>query len=202
MRVAPNGKVASILVAVVATVGLWGMPAHAASSDGDYTSPIWNRFAAALINSSDADPWPLDCTGGPKAKQEFYLPALASGDVDCTVSSGARVVALAAGIICWTDAVTANAKRECKQLWHDAPLLAASVLVDGRRQEIVHVHAKGKATFPTGSLLGVPGERTTYYEILRGSVIDRLKSGEHTVVVSFSYADGFAGTNTFHLHVV
>ena len=90
MRVAPNGKVASILVAVVATVGLWGMPAHAASSDGDYTSPIWNRFAAALINSSDADPWPLDCTGGPKAKQEFYLPALASGDVDCTVSSGAR----------------------------------------------------------------------------------------------------------------
>ena len=196
------GKVASILIVVLATVGLWGTPAHAASSDGDYTSPIWNRFAAALINSSEADPWPLDCTGGPKATQEFYLPAFASGDVDCTVSSGARVVALAAGIICWTDAVTPNAKRECKQLWHDAPLLTASVLVDGRRQAIIHVHAKGNATFPTGSLLGVPGERTTYYEILRGSVIDRLKSGQHTVVVTFSYADGFAGTNTFHLHVV
>ena len=202
MRVAPKGKVASILIAVVATVGLWGIPAHADSSGGDFRSPIWNRFAAALINASDADPWVFDCTGGPKAKQEFYLPALASGDVDCTVGSGARVVALAAGIICWTDAVTANAKRECKQLWHAAPLLAASVVVDGRRQEITHVHAKGQATFPAGSVLGVPGEPTTYYEILRGSVIDRLKSGEHTVVVSFSYADGFAGTNTFHLHVV
>ena len=201
MRVGSNRKVASILVAVVATVGLWGKPAHAASLDGDYTSPIWNRFVAALINSSDADPWALDCTGGPRPNQEFYLPALASGDVDCTVNSGRGWWRSPQGPSAGPtpSPQTPSAKQD---LWHDAPLLWASVVVDGRRQEIIHVHAKGNATFPTGSLLGVPGERTTYYEILRGSVIDRLKSGEHTIVVTFSYADGFAGTNTFHLHVV
>ena len=198
MRSSFGRRLALTMATAAVAVGVWAPPSFA---DGSSVQPTFNVFAEDLMKSTEADPWPLECTGGPRKHKVFYLPAFAEGTFDCSVPAGAKVLALPAALICWTDDVTPNAKRECKQVWRDAPLVSASITLDGRRVEIDHVHAKGKTRFPQGTLLGVPGARTEYYQILRGTVLDPLPRGDHVVVTSFAYADGFIGTNTYRLHV-
>jgi hypothetical protein len=193
------GRRLAVFVAVAAmAVGVAVTPAHAG---GASTQSTWNVFAEDLMKSTESNPWPLECLGGPRKHKVFYLPAFADQDFECSVPAGAKVLALPAALICWTDDVTPDAKAECEQVWADDPLVSASITLDGKRVEIERVRAKGKTRFPAGSLLGEPGASTEYFQILRGAVIPPLRHGDHVVVTSFAYAGGFAGTNTYTLHV-
>jgi hypothetical protein len=189
--------VAFVAVAVTA-VGLAAAPAHAG---GDSVQSTFNVFAEDLMKSTESNPWPLECLGGPRKHKVFYLPAFADQDFECAVPAGAKVLALPAALICWTDDVTPDAKEECERLWREDPLLSASITLDGKRVPIERLRAKGTTRFPAGSLLGEPGARTEYFQILRGAVIAPLHRGDHVVVTSFAYSSGFAGTNTYTLHV-
>ena len=189
----------ALFVAVAATaVGVAATPTLAGAES---TQSTWNVFAEDLMRSSESNPWPLECLGGPRKHKVFYLPAFADQDFECRVPAGAKVLALPAALVCWTDDVTPDAKAECERVWAEDPLLSASITVDGKRVKIEHVRAKGKTRFPAGSLLGEPGAPTEYFQILRGAIMAPLRHGDHVVVTSFAYASGFAGTNTYTLHV-
>ena len=108
------------------------------------------------------------------------------------------VFALAAAVICWTDEVTPNAKRECKQVWRDAPLLSASVVVDGKRAPMEHEHAKGKVRFGPDSLFAPGAGRQTYYGILRGAIIGGLEPGTHSVVAGVLVRGRIPGIDHVH----
>ena len=163
MRVGSNRKVASILVAVVATVGLWGTPAHAASSDGDYTSPIWNRFATR--SSTRRTPTlAVDCAGVP-GRTRSSTSASASGDVDCTVISERGWWRSPPGS---SAGPTPSPPTPTRMQAAVARRAAAGGLglVDGRRQESSTCTPRETRRSQPARCSG-PGERTTYYEILR-----------------------------------
>ena len=189
----------AVVVAIGMTIGFAAGPAQANGG----VQAKFNDFASALMTSSEADPWPLECTGGPNASEIFYFPILATKGADCTVGAHVPLLIVPAAVICWTDEVTTNAKRECRQVWTSDPLVSASVKIDGQRVRLEERHSAGTVHFPKRSLLGAQaGTTETYYQILRGAVVDGLTRGVHTVVLAFEYEGGFKGRTTFTVKVV
>ena len=144
------GRRPAVFVPVAATavgVVVASTPAHAG---GASTQSTWNVLADDLMKSTESNPWPLECLGGPRKDKVFYLPAFADQDFECSVPARAKVLALPR---------RSSAGRTTS---HPTPRRSASR----------------------------PGRRTR-----------SCRRGDHVVVTSFAYAGGFAGTNTYTLHV-
>ena len=65
--------------------------------------------------------------------------------------------------------------------------------------EVDDVSGVGQLYFPDGAILDAAGLDTMFYGITVAAVVHGLNPGVHTVDVSFSFADGFAGATTFAL---
>lgn len=205
--------IAAALLAVTIT------PATASAKDNDHSessssgsrhSPraLVNGYQRQLLGMTEDDQWLFDdgCIGGSSEDDPLYMSVPltdpASTVSACSVSEDARIVIAAAAFTCWQPTLKA-ARDECEAGWADPALVLqdASVTIDGKAKRLTTYRVSGRFTFPDGAVLDAPGLNTAYYGIASAVILRGLKSGVHEVSVSFSYADGFAGSTTFALTV-
>jgi hypothetical protein len=210
MIVAIAAAFLAIAVTPVAALADSGSGHSGSDNSGSQHSPtaLLKGYQRQLLGVSESDPWFFDdgCVGGTSKDDPFYMlvPSTdpATSESACSVTKDARIVITAAGFTCWQPTLSA-AKDECETGWADPAqiLQQASVSIDGKPQQLTTYRVSDSFTFPEGAILDVAGLDTEYYGITSAAIVHGLKPGVHTVDVSFSYADGFAGATTFALTV-
>ena len=202
--------VLAIAVTPVAAVADSGSGHSVSSNSGSKHSPtaLLQGYQRQLLGMTESDPWLFDdgCVGGTSKDDPLYVvvPGTdpATTESTCSVSRDARVVVATGGFTCWQPTLS-GAKDECETGWADPAqiLQQASVSIDGKPQKLTTYRVSDSFTFPDGAILDVAGLDTMFYGITVATVVHGLNPGVHTVDVSFSFADGFAGATTFALTV-
>ena len=207
--------VLAIAVAPVAAVadsgsGHSGSGHSGSGNSGSNHSPtaLLEGYQRQLLGMTESDPWLFDdgCVGGTSKDDPLYMvvPGTdpATTESACSVSKDARIVVTTGGFTCWQPTLS-GAKDECETAWADPAqiLQQASVSIDGKPQKLTTYRVSDSFTFPDGAILDVAGLDTMFYGITVAAIVHGLKPGVHTVDVSFSFADGFAGATTFALTV-